>query len=340
MNKIIGFSKYLSYNLGGAEQSTIELLRSEEKPNKQVEIVSARDVKTFGAVNKGRSFKESWGIRYIKPRILLPKYFYYEYLLNRDRVYNFFSTFYDEGDTLYTYGFWAPAAIRAFNGLSIYLIRSETDLGLNINYYSGPNHILKAIYNASEYPAFTIYRKDLAAAIKKATVIANSQYMAKQFEYIYGKPAKIIYPHVDKSKLLADYREKKNNVKEKGIVFVGDSVIKGINTVLKIAKLMPRLKFYIFSRYVLKESQDGNIIWMPWQKKGADIYQYAKVVIAPSIWQEAYGRVSREAYLLGIPVLVSNIGGLPESVDYNRGFIVDEYKNPLSWRLKISKLLS
>ena len=67
------------------------------------------------------------------------------------------------------------------------------------------------------------------------------------------------------------------------------------------------------------------------KQKEVDIYKYAKLVIVPSIWEEAYGRVSREAYILGLPILVSNIGGLPESVDYKEEFIVNDYKNIKNW---------
>ena len=63
---------------------------------------------------------------------------------------------------------------------------------------------------------------------------------------------------------------------------------------------------------------------MPWQKDEADVYKYAKIVIVPSIWQEAYGRVSREAFILDIPVFVSNIGGLGESVNEQKEFIIND----------------
>jgi glycosyltransferase involved in cell wall biosynthesis len=45
-----------------------------------------------------------------------------------------------------------------------------------------------------------------------------------------------------------------------------------------------------------------------------DIYRRAKVLLAPSRWEEAWGRVATEAQFSGIPVLASNRGGLPESV--------------------------
>ncbi len=43
-------------------------------------------------------------------------------------------------------------------------------------------------------------------------------------------------------------------------------------------------------------------------------YKTAKILLVPSLWEEAWGRVVTEAHVSGIPVLASDRGGLPESV--------------------------
>ena len=78
---------------------------------------------------------------------------------------------------------------------------------------------------------------------------------------------------------------------------------------------------------------------MSWKKNEVDIYKYAQVVIVPSICEEGYGRVSREAFLLNIPVLVSNRGGLPETVDGNHSYIIEDYLNSQTWKEKIENFL-
>lgn len=40
------------------------------------------------------------------------------------------------------------------------------------------------------------------------------------------------------------------------------------------------------------------------------------VMVFPSVWQEAWGIAATEAQLRGIPVVASNIGGLPEAKRY------------------------
>ncbi len=45
------------------------------------------------------------------------------------------------------------------------------------------------------------------------------------------------------------------------------------------------------------------------------IYQLTKIILMPSLWYEAFGRISAEATLNGIPVLASTSGGLAEAVN-------------------------
>lgn len=46
------------------------------------------------------------------------------------------------------------------------------------------------------------------------------------------------------------------------------------------------------------------------------VYDNVSVLIVPSLWQEAWGIVATEAQLRGIPVIASNVGGLPEAKRY------------------------
>ena len=163
--------------------------------------------------------------------------------------------------------------------------------------------------------------------------------MASKLKELFGKESEVVYPFIDKDRLHKEYLEVKDEVEDKGIVFVGDNVIKGLEIAKKIAINLPNEKFYFFSRYIKEPTKENNIIWMPWQKREVDIYKYAKLVIVPSICEEAYGRVSREAYILDIPVLVSNIGGLPESVDEKEELLVNDYLNTNKWVNAIKGLL-
>jgi glycosyltransferase involved in cell wall biosynthesis len=328
-NKIIAFSKYLSYMLGGAEKSTYEILKQEE--NKSIKIVSFSNINSFGANNKKIEFPENWEIEHLSNMKQFHKFFYWEYLFNRNEIKNYFSKVDNTNTILYTYAIYAPIAIIAFNGNSKLFIRSETDLAINKNYHQGIKKYLKNIYMFMELIPFYIYKSDLKKAIIKSEVICNSQYMSQKLFKLYAKKSNVLYPFIDETRLKEEFKSLKDTIQEKGIVFVGDAIIKGVEIAKNIAQNLPEKKFYFFSRYVTNEKIDKNITYIPWQKREVDIYKYAKIVIVPSIWEEAYGRVSREAYVLNIPVLVSNIGGLPESVDEKQEFIINDYLNIENW---------
>ncbi len=55
-----------------------------------------------------------------------------------------------------------------------------------------------------------------------------------------------------------------------------------------------------------------NLMFCPAVARPAEIYALARVVIAPSVWEEPAGRVAAEAVANGIPPIVSDRGGLAE----------------------------
>jgi glycosyltransferase involved in cell wall biosynthesis len=67
------------------------------------------------------------------------------------------------------------------------------------------------------------------------------------------------------------------------------------------------------------------------------IYARTRILLAPSLWEEGWGRVISEAQISGIPVLASNRGGLPESV--GPGGLLVAHDAPLDrWRNALSAM--
>ena len=337
-SSIIAFSKYLAHPIGGAEISMYSILKKEILQGKTVKLIAFRGVKNFGAetIVFDSSFK--WDFEYIDPLVQFTKFMHYEYLLNRHRVMEFFKNLESSKSNLYTYSIYAPAAILAYKGESTYFIRSANDLLVRENYFQGLKRNLKDIYSLFEKPSIEQYKKDLIVALNKSKVITNSHFMSDLLQKRFNISSIVKYPNVDVKGIKKDILTSKN-VETKGIVFVGDLPIKGTELAYQIAQLMPDQIFYFFSRYQKKREKIGNIYKMPWQKSKAEIYNKALVVIVPSICQEAFGRVSREAFLLGIPVLVSNVGGLPESVNYKSESIINKYTQVHEWVKRIKEFL-
>jgi glycosyltransferase involved in cell wall biosynthesis len=64
----------------------------------------------------------------------------------------------------------------------------------------------------------------------------------------------------------------------------------------------------------LRSELPANVTLHPPTRDMRPLYARARLLLAPSQWEEAWGRVATEAQVSGIPVLASNRGGLPEAV--------------------------
>ena len=64
-----------------------------------------------------------------------------------------------------------------------------------------------------------------------------------------------------------------------------------------------------------------NLMFASSTQNPRDIYQPTRVLLVPSVWEEASGRVVAEALMNGIPPLVSDRGGLAESCN-GAGFVL------------------
>ena len=53
--------------------------------------------------------------------------------------------------------------------------------------------------------------------------------------------------------------------------------------------------------------------------------------MVPSQWEEAFGRVIVEAQINGIPVLASDVGGIPEALGHG-GVLVKNFRDPKAWQ--------
>ncbi len=82
----------------------------------------------------------------------------------------------------------------------------------------------------------------------------------------------------------------------------------------------------------------GNVTFRPPVQEPAALYGDARVLLAPSVAGEAYGRVAREALTSGIPVIASAVGGLPESVG-GGGILMPPEASPEDWAGALRSLL-
>ena len=109
------------------------------------------------------------------------------------------------------------------------------------------------------------------------------------------------------------------------ITMVNPSAIKGIAIFLALARALPAERFAAVptwattaaDRIALK--QFPNVELLQPTEDIDQIFARTRILLTPSLWGEAFGKIVVESMLRGIPVLASNLGGLPEAklgVDY------------------------
>ncbi len=337
---IIICSKYFGYDVGGAEASTFALLREKESQGYKIKVYRFANIKTFAAQCLISSIPSTWEIKDLHLKFDWTRFYFLAYCLNKRSLLSLFNQENNEEYELYSYGLLAPAILGSFTGQKTYFIRDEMGLGWNRNYTFGWKRIIKSLYLLADYPFYLIWRRDLNRAGNISTIIANSTFIAGEAKKIWRKEISVIHPKIT----LVNLEEKRiflksQDVDQKAILMIGDNQIKGTSMFKKIARLMPNEIFIIVDRKYISESRERNIIYVPWQKDIMNIYCRAKLILVPSIINEAYGRVARESFELDLPVLVSKLGGLPEAVDFDENKLILDYKNPHVWVMRIKEVL-
>jgi glycosyltransferase involved in cell wall biosynthesis len=168
--------------------------------------------------------------------------------------------------------------------------------------------------------------------------IANSGFLANRLRKDFGIEAEIIPPIV----LPEMYRV--HSTRER-VLFINPVEKKGIEIALRLAEERPDIPFDFVEcwerdsavRHSERVRSAKNITWHKSRLDIRKFYGRAKLLLMPSQWEEAWGRVATEAQLSGIPVLASRIGGIPESV--GPGGILVEPKAPIGdWLAALSRM--
>jgi glycosyltransferase involved in cell wall biosynthesis len=157
-----------------------------------------------------------------------------------------------------------------------------------------------------------------------------------------GTAAEVVYPMVD----ARDYRVPTTR---RRVLFVNPAASKGLDAMCSLAALEPEIAFvwarcWPLSPEVVEyvESQAGRLDNVEFRRDAvrdpAELYRDARVLLVPSVAEEAYGRVAREALMSGIPVIASDVGGLPESVGEG-GVLMRRGASPEEWAVALRSLL-
>jgi glycosyltransferase involved in cell wall biosynthesis len=147
--------------------------------------------------------------------------------------------------------------------------------------------------------------------------IANSQFTAAAYREEFGLDPTVIYPLIKAE----DYR---TDPVGSSVLFINPHPDKGVALAIALARRCSEIPFTFVEAWTLEarlreEVREAlqplrNVTLLPRTRDMRSIYRKARILLAPSQYQETFGRVAAEAHVSGIPVLASRRGGLPEAV--------------------------
>ncbi len=168
---------------------------------------------------------------------------------------------------------------------------------------------------------------------------AVSEYVARRVDEVLGIKCDVIRSIVDPDRYLVD-------AKRQTSLHVNPDPSKGIEITLALAERRPGVVFDVVRcweetpevrRIRERTERLDNVVWHEPVRDMKKLYGRTRLLLAPSIWEEAAGRVVHEAQLNGIPVLASDRGGLPESVGPG-GITVDPDAGISEWERAFDRI--
>jgi len=193
-------------------------------------------------------------------------------------------------------------------------------------------------------------------------VVGVSRYVADYIRKWSGIPA----VHVPISLLDPPPYPELGRFENEFVTLVNPCAVKGISIFLELAGRMPEVRFAAVPTWGATQAdraalaRRANVTLLDPVDNVDDILRRTRVLLVPSLWAEARSRIVVEAMLRGVPVIASNIGGIPEAklgVDYllpvrpieRYESQVDEQMVPLAdvpaqaigpWQAALARLLS
>lgn len=177
-------------------------------------------------------------------------------------------------------------------------------------------------------------------ALGNLTFIANSRFTADRFARDYGISSHVIYPMVDQARYATP-------TTRENVTFINPHPHKGVDIALGVAQACPDIPFVFVRAWTLSSHEEielfdrlrglPNVSVIGPTSDMKDVYGKCRIILAPSRWEEAFGRIAAEAHISGIPVVGSNRGGLPEAIGPG-GVTLDIEAPVVQWAAAIRRL--
>jgi len=169
--------------------------------------------------------------------------------------------------------------------------------------------------------------------------VANSRFTANRYRETFGVEPRVIHP-------LIDAKQYRTQTTKENVTLINPHLVKGVDLAIAVARRCPEIPFSFVESWRLWPGERGvldqlaavpNIKLLAPVTDMRRIYGKCRILLTPSRWEEAYGRVASEAQFSGIPVVASNRGGLPEAVG-SGGILLDPDGPIDAWASTVKRL--
>jgi glycosyltransferase involved in cell wall biosynthesis len=175
---------------------------------------------------------------------------------------------------------------------------------------------------------------------RRLLVLANSRFTATRLHERCGLDCQVVPPLIDPALYATESRPSR-------LLFVNTVPRKGLEIAFALAEMRPDIPCDFILSWILSPAQvaelqaraerAGNITLHRPTGDMRPFYATARVLLAPSQWEETWGRVVTEAHVNAIPVLASTQGGLPEAVGPG-GILVAADASIAEWHAALGRL--
>jgi surfactin synthase thioesterase subunit/glycosyltransferase involved in cell wall biosynthesis len=177
-------------------------------------------------------------------------------------------------------------------------------------------HLVRATIAVPFGPDASTPSAQRAGLLKRADgIVGVSEYVARYIRQWGGMPA----VHVPISLMPPGDNPDLGRFENPYVTIVNPCTVKGIDIFLALAERMPEVQFAAVPTWGTNAQDRArleaapNITMLSPVDNIDDLMRRTRVLLVPSVWAEARSRIIVEAMARGVPVIASDVGGIPEA---------------------------